>query len=55
MHDTTQREPIEELLSESDEEEDNPLKPLSTCVFDVSTGPFVSQIINDMVPMNKNE
>ena len=54
MDDITQRTPIEDLLYESDEVEDYPFNALSICVFDGSTSPFVSHIINDMLPMNKS-
>ena len=50
----TQRTPIEDILSESDEEEDDPFNSLSTCVFDFRTIPFVSQLINEIVPMSKS-
>ena len=42
MDDTTQITPIKDLLSKSDEEEDDPLNSLSTCVFDCRKTPFVS-------------
>ena len=50
----TQRTPIEDILSESDEEEDDPFNSLPTYVFDVRTSPFVSQLINEIVPMSKS-
>ena len=52
MGDITQRTPIEESFSDSDKEEEDPFNFLSTCVFDSSNSPFVSQMINYMVPMN---
>ena len=50
----TQRTPIEELFSESYDQEDDPFNSMSTCAFDGSTGPFVSQIIYEILPMNNN-
>ena len=44
--DITQRTPIEDLLSESDKEEDEPFKSMLTCVFGFRTSHFVSHIIN---------
>ena len=46
MYDINQRTPIEDIFSESDEEEDDPFNSMSTCVFDGRTSPFVSQLIN---------
>ena len=54
MYDMNQRTPIEDLLSESDEEEDDPFNFMSTFVFNGRKNTFVSQMINDMVPMNKS-
>ena len=50
IDDTTQSTPTEDFF-ESDDEEDNPFKSLSTFVFDGRIITFVSQIINDMVSM----
>ena len=50
----TQRTPIEDVFSESGEEEDDPFNYLSTCVFDGRTIHFVSKIINGMVSMKNN-
>ena len=55
MDDTSQRTPIKDFLSESDEEEYDPFNSLSTCISDGRTIPFVSHMINEMVPMNNNE
>ena len=54
MYDINQRTPIEDIFSESDEEEDDPFNSLPTYVFDVRTSPFVSQLINEIVPMSKS-
>ena len=54
MDDMTKMIPVEDLLYESDEDEDATFNSLSTCVFDVRTSPFVSQLINEIVPMSKS-
>ena len=54
IDDTNQITLTEEILSESDEEEDHPFNSLSTCVFDGRTIHFVSKIINGMVSMKNN-
>ena len=54
MVDTTQITPIEDLLCDSDDEEDKTFNSLSTDGFDGSKIPFVSNTINKMVPMNKD-
>ena len=50
----TQRKPIGDLLSESDEGKDDPFNSIPICVFNGQTIPFVSQMINKTLPMNKN-
>ena len=54
MDDMTKMTPVEDLLYESDEDEDATFNSLSTCVFDGRKSTFVSLMINEMVPMNKN-
>ena len=54
MDDMTQRKPIEELLHESKDEEDENFNYMSTCVFYGRKIPFVCQLINEMVPINNS-